>query len=83
MPLTPVLDSGDTNSSTWKKIKTHLEGRLMKKMRQNNKNLDPTKTANLRGAIGEIESLMNLDKPPPQFSSSVNNSEDESSLNET
>lgn len=61
----PVLDSGDLNSPTWMRIKAHYEKRLAIHRARNDTDLDPIKTAKLRGRIAEAEYILSLGSPVP------------------
>lgn len=62
------LDQGEIASHLWKKIKAHLEQRLVLLRAKND---DPTKdaiaTARLRGAIRETKNLIALENPAPSM----------------
>lgn len=58
-----VLTSSDANSATWERIKKHLEERIERHRRENDKGLSMEDTAKLRGRIAELKYLLDLDKP--------------------
>lgn len=64
--LSPI----ERNSSTWVKIKRHLEERLASLRERNEKHHDDRKTAQLRSSIAEVRHLMSLGDalptPPPE-----------------
>ncbi|OGT57521.1 MAG: hypothetical protein A3E01_08255 [Gammaproteobacteria bacterium RIFCSPHIGHO2_12_FULL_63_22] len=61
----PVLNDQDLQTAVWKKITAHLEQRIQALRERNDKELDDTKTAKLRGRIAEVKELMALDQPAP------------------
>lgn len=58
-----VLEDMDIASLTWVKLKTHMESRLQKLRADNDKDLEPTKTALLRGEIKAYRDFLALGKP--------------------
>ena len=66
MPTTSrtTLDQGEIASHLWKKIKAHLEQRLvLLRTKNDDPNKDAIATARLRGAIREVKNLAALDNP--------------------
>lgn len=60
------LDSVDISSRTWSKLKKHLRARQeLLRARNDDPNLDPTKTALLRGELRAIRNLLALESPDP------------------
>lgn len=59
------LDLNDRNSPTWAKLKRHLEAQIEKLRAQNDNDLDPVKTAKLRGRIAGLKNLLALGSPDP------------------
>jgi transcription termination factor NusB len=58
------LEPHEAQTALWKKIKTYLDERLdMHRRKNDNKSLDATDTALLRGRIAELKVLLDLDKP--------------------
>lgn len=49
----------------WKKIKKHYQSRLESLRLRNDGDLDPIKTAEIRGEIKGIKLLLGLENPPP------------------
>lgn len=60
------LDRLDLDSRTWKRLRAHLEGQLHKARRQNDNDIDPIRTAKLRGRILVIKDLLALGDPQPR-----------------
>lgn len=60
--MSPVID---TNSDTWRAIRLHVDARLARLRQQNEGDLDPEKTAKLRGRIAELKELLTLAQPAP------------------
>lgn len=56
----------DYQSPVWKKFVTDCEARLASLRTQNDGELDPVKTAVLRGRIREVKRILALDKPGPR-----------------
>jgi len=52
------LTDAELVSGMWMKMRTHLQARLDLLRRQNDGNLDPTDTADVRGRIAEIKHLL-------------------------
>jgi hypothetical protein len=60
------LDLNDRHSPTWAKLRRHLEARITEKLRrQNDNDMDPMKTAKLRGQIRSLKNLLALGSPDP------------------
>ncbi len=62
----PVLTEAERLSGAWKTIKDYAEQRIALLREKNDKNLDPVKTAQVRGALSELKNLAALDQPAPQ-----------------
>lgn len=65
----PILNDMELQSSTWLKLKAHLEQRLDAKRRENDGPLDNDKTQRLRGCITELKYILSLEltpKPKPR-----------------
>lgn len=59
------LIDNDKHTAVWLKIKAHLET-LQKEYRvKNDGNLDQLQTANLRGKLGLLKVLLEMDQPEP------------------
>lgn len=54
----------EKNSELWKKLSAHFNELLDKSRRENDKELDVIKTADLRGRIRILKQLINLSKRP-------------------
>ncbi len=61
----PLLDNHDKHTPTWQKIQKHLTERLESLRTMNEKNHDKRKTAELRGRIKELRSLLTMDSDTP------------------
>lgn len=59
-----LLDQFDRASSTWRKLKTHLEQRLHELRVRNDNDLDPISTAHTRGAIKATLALLAQGETP-------------------
>lgn len=58
---TPLLSPHEAESSTWKKIKAHLESELRDRRDWNDsKSLDATETAFVRGEIARLKKLLKM-----------------------
>lgn len=63
----PFLNAQERDNPLWRKMQKRFEERLEKLRKQNDdSNLDPMKTARLRGQIAEVKLMLGLDKPPPE-----------------
>jgi hypothetical protein len=58
------LIKSDFDTQLWKKLEAVLNDRLEKYRKQNDQNLDDKQTAELRGRIREIKSLLALSTKP-------------------
>lgn len=56
----------DYKSPVWLKFKKDCEARLLKLRAQNDGELDPIKTATIRGRIREVKRILALDEPGPR-----------------
>jgi hypothetical protein len=66
-PVTPprLLDAADIGSSTWRKLRIHMEQQRDDLRAQNdNPALDPIATATLRGRLKCLSNLLELGAPP-------------------
>ncbi len=52
------LTDAELVSGMWMKMRMHLQARLDLLRRQNDSNLDPAETADVRGRIAEIKNLL-------------------------
>jgi len=59
------LTETEVHSALWTKLKEHMESRLAEHRRKNDGDLDPTKTARMRGRIDELKVLLALETPEP------------------
>lgn len=55
------LTPNELRTSTWRKLKEHLDARLVALRVKNEDDLDPVKTARVRGEIKVIKDLLALD----------------------
>lgn len=60
-----VLSPAEFKAATWSKLKAHYEERLVELRAKNDTDLDPDKTARLRGRIEEVKYLLDLATPDP------------------
>lgn len=65
MGMSP-LNKQDFQSGTWLKLKEYLRTRIAEHRNENDEDLDPVKTARLRGRIDEDKILLALDQAPAQ-----------------
>ena len=56
------LDKMDQNSAVWQKLTKYLAARLGTLNKENAKDLDPYRTAKVRGRLKEIDLLLGLAK---------------------
>ena len=61
----PLLNDVERQSAIWRKIKAHLEARLVLMRERNDRSQGEAKTERLRGRIAEIKYIVALDKPAP------------------
>lgn len=61
------LSPGERTTGVWVKLMRHFEERLTELRSKNDGPLDATATADMRGRIAEIKSLMALDKDKPKI----------------
>jgi len=66
-----VLTQDEARSAVYQKIKRYAEERLAHLRAQNDDNLDPARTAILRGRIKEAKKFAALDKPLPDMEQDV------------
>lgn len=59
------LEAHELASSTWVKIREHLEERLDVLRKKNDGQLDLVETADVRGQIKMVKFLLALDQPGP------------------
>lgn len=59
------LDLNERQSPAWARLRRHMEAKLEQLRRQNDNDLDPIKTARLRGSIGTLKNLLALGSPDP------------------
>ena len=64
-PLKPVLDHNDLRSSTWGKLRRHIQARIESLRKSNDNDQSPTDTAALRGQIRALTNLLALGDPDP------------------
>lgn len=62
------LYAEDKISSTWNRLQGYLTNRLYELRMQNDRPMDDKDTANLRGRIAEIKSLLSLGEDKPDIS---------------
>lgn len=60
-----TLDRSDFNTRTWERMEALLLARLDALRKRNDQNLDSEETANLRGRIAEVKSLLALPSADP------------------
>jgi hypothetical protein len=63
--LGPLFNAVDRQSTTWAKLKKHIEARIESLRVKNDGDLDPFKTARLRGEIAAFKNLLTLAQPAP------------------
>ena len=61
-----LLELGDVQSPTWRKLKAHFEERLKVARETNDHEQPEEKTARLRGEIRVLKELLALDKSAPE-----------------
>lgn len=61
----PSVD--DRSSSLWKRLMTHLEGRLETLRQQNDAASSEAETARLRGQIAAVKEMLALNNEPPEL----------------
>lgn len=61
------LTATDINSSVWNKLKTHMEAKLLALRIKNDSDMDPIKTAAIRGEIRNLKNLLALGIPAPEL----------------
>lgn len=59
------LTSADLVSPTWQKLKKHMDARLQSLRAKNDNNMDPIKTATVRGEIRSLKNLLALSEKAP------------------
>lgn len=62
--MSAPLTYSEWTSSAWEKVKERCVERIELLRSQLEGNLDPIETADRRGRIAEVRSLMAMDKPP-------------------
>lgn len=61
----PFLNQTERDSALWKKLQAHFEARLATLRARNDAELDPVKTARLRGRIAELKTTLLLAQDGP------------------
>ena len=56
-----TIHSGDAQTHTWAKLKKHIGAEIEKLRARNDSDLDPIKTAALRGEIKALKNLLALE----------------------
>lgn len=59
------LEKHETQTPLWMKIEEHLKARIETLRRMNDADLDPAKTARIRGRIAEARRLLSLAEDAP------------------
>lgn len=62
------LSPSDKQHPLWRRLLEHFELQLSGLRAKNDSDLDPTKTAGLRGQIAVYRALVALDRDPPEIS---------------
>lgn len=64
-PLSPfVLTPVERQDPLWLKLRAHMERRIDQLRRENDQDLEPAKTARVRGQITALTALIALDRDP-------------------
>jgi len=59
----PVLDANDLRSSTWVKLRAHLNEELARmRIKNDNDSYDAVETAKIRGDIARLKKMLGLEK---------------------
>ncbi len=61
------LTAVEIASSTWARLKQHMEEERQRLRIRNDGDLTETETARVRGAIRQLTVLLDLEKPPPDL----------------
>jgi len=59
-----ALKAIERHDPLWLKLRGHMERRIEQLRRENDQDLDPTKTARIRGQIAALSALVALDRDP-------------------
>lgn len=59
------LSAGERSTPLWQRIQFELRAKLADLREQNDSQLDPLQTANLRGQIQTLKSILDLGSEPP------------------
>ncbi len=62
-----ALTATDINGAVWNKLSKHMESKLLALRIKNDSDMDPVKTAAVRGEIRNLKNLLALGIPAPEM----------------
>jgi hypothetical protein len=62
----PLLNAADLQSAAWAKLRKYIDARIASLRAKNDGDLDPFKTARLRGELVALKNLLTLAQPAPK-----------------